>query len=92
MSSLVGLKICAITAGIKKQRSIIKKRQKKKHYETVLLVKTNLNTVEVIIFETLNCSYISCDEFFSVNNAPREFNDTKEKIKNIKTVTVNQIF
>ena len=45
-SSAVGLKICAITAGIKK--SIIKKK-KKNHDEIVLLVKDKLNTVSFLI-------------------------------------------
>ena len=42
-SSAVRLKICAITAGIKKYKSIIKKK-KKKHNEIVLLGKPKLNT------------------------------------------------
>ena len=37
-SSAVATKMCAITAGIKKYKSIIKKR-KKKHEKIVLLVK-----------------------------------------------------
>ena len=39
-SSTIGLKICAITAGIKKYKSIIKKK-KKKHDKIVLLAKSN---------------------------------------------------
>ena len=42
------LKICAITAGIKKYKSIIKKK-KKKHDKTVLLAKSKLNSIEVLI-------------------------------------------
>ena len=42
MSSAVELKICAITAGITKYKSIVKKR-KNKHDEIVLLAKTKLN-------------------------------------------------
>ena len=38
-SSAVGLKICAITAAIKKYKSIIKKK-KKKHDKIILLAKT----------------------------------------------------
>ena len=38
-SSAIGLKICAITAGIKKYKSIIKKK-KKKHDKIVLLAKS----------------------------------------------------
>ena len=37
-SSAIGLKICAITAGIKRYKSIVKKK-KKKHNEIVLLAK-----------------------------------------------------
>ena len=47
-SSAVGLKICAITAGIKKYKSIIKKK-KKKHDKAVLLGKDKLNTIEVLL-------------------------------------------
>ena len=36
MSSTIGLKLCAITAGIKTYKSIIKKK-KKNHVEIVLL-------------------------------------------------------
>ena len=39
--------ICAITVGIKKCKSIIKKK-KKKHDKTVLLGKDKLNTIEVL--------------------------------------------
>ena len=56
-SSEITLKICAITAGIKKYSSIMKKK-KKKHDEIVLLV-----LLEVLIFITLIESNISHDEF-----------------------------
>ena len=49
-SYAIGLKICAITAEIKKYKSIIKK-QKKKH-KIILLARTNLNHIEVLIFKT----------------------------------------
>ena len=45
-SSAIGLKICAITAGIKKYKSIIKKK-KKKHDKIVLLAKSKLSSIEV---------------------------------------------
>ena len=41
-----GLKICAITAAIKKYKSIIKKK-KKKHNKIVLLAKSKLSSIEV---------------------------------------------
>ena len=42
-TSAVGIKICAITKGIKKYKSIIKK--KKKHDKIVLLGKDKLNAI-----------------------------------------------
>ena len=52
VSSAVGLKTCAITAGIKKYRSIIKQKRKK-HNNIVLLTKTKLNNTEVLISKVL---------------------------------------
>ena len=47
-SSTIGLRICAITAGIKTYKSIIKKH-KRKYDKTVLLAKSKLNSIEVLI-------------------------------------------
>ena len=46
--SAVGIKICAITEGTKKYKSIIKKK-KKKHDKIVLLAKDKLNSIEVLM-------------------------------------------
>ena len=54
-ASIVGGKICGITAGIKKYQSIIKK----------------LNYIEVFISKPLIDSYINHDEFVSVDNVLR---------------------
>ena len=72
-STAVGIKICAIIARIKKYKSIIK-RKKKKHDEMVLLWKDTLNSIEVLISKTLIDSCINHDEFVSVNNALRKYN------------------
>ena len=64
MSSAVGIKICAITPGIKNYKSIIKKKKKKRD-KIVLLGKTKLDTIEVIISKALTDSDISHDEFAS---------------------------
>ena len=66
-SSTIGLKICVITAGIKKYKSIIKKKRRK-HDKIVLLAKSKLNSIEVLIFETLTDLNISQDEFLLINN------------------------
>ena len=76
----IKIKIFAITAGIKKYKSIVKKK-KKKHDKRVLLRKDKLNTIEVLISKALIDSYISHDEFVSVNNVLREYYEMKEEIK-----------
>ena len=84
MSSAVGLKICAIIAGIKKYKSIIKKK-KKKYHKIVLLPKTKLKTIKVVITKALIYSFINHEEFVSVNNVLREYDEEKEEIKNRET-------
>ena len=59
-SSVVGLNICAIIAGIKKYKSIIKKK-KKKHDKILVLGKDKLNTIEVLISKAFTDSCISHD-------------------------------
>ena len=61
-SSVVGLKICAINVGIKKYKSIIKKK-KKKYLKIVLLAKTKLNIIEVLFSKALTVYEYSHDEF-----------------------------
>ena len=56
MNSAAEIKICEITAGIKKYKSIIKK--KKKHDKIVLLWKNKLNAIKVLISKALIDSYI----------------------------------
>ena len=80
MSFAVGIIICAITAGIKKYKSIIQK--KKKDYKRVLLGKDKLNTNKVLNSRALIDLYISHDEFVSVN-VLREY--YMKEIKNPET-------
>ena len=56
-SSAIGLEICAVAAGIKQYKSIIKKK-KKKHEEIVLRAKTKFNSIEVLISKFLIGSVI----------------------------------
>ena len=79
MSSIIRLKICAITAGIKKYKLIIKKK-KKKIDKIVLLAKSKLNRIEVLISKTLINSVIIHDEFVLINNVIKEY----DKISNNK--------
>ena len=41
--------------------------------------------MKVLIYKALSESYISHDEFISVNNVLREYNEIKEKIKHPQT-------
>ena len=66
-------------AGIKKHKSIIKKKRKK-HDKIVLLAKSKLNNIEVLISKALTDSNISHDEFVLIN-VLKEFYDMKEEIK-----------
>ena len=75
-SSSIGLKISAVTAGIKKYKLIIKKK-KKKH--------DKLNSIEVLISNALTNSNISHDEFVLINNDLKEHDDMKDEINNLKT-------
>ena len=78
-SSAIGLKICVITSGIRKYKSIIKK---KKYDRILLLAKSKLNSIEVLITKALINSNISHDEFVLINNLPEEFDDIRKEIKN----------
>ena len=83
-SSAIGLKLFAITAGIKKYKSIIKKK-KNKHDKIVLLAKCKVNSIEVLISKALTNSNISHEEFLLINNMLEEHDDMKEEIKYLKT-------
>ena len=47
----------------------------------MLVGKTKLNTIAILVSKALIDSYISHDEFVSVNNMLREYNEMKEEIK-----------
>ena len=80
-SSAIGIKICAITAGMKKYKSIIKKKRKKDD-KIALPINIILNTIKVLIFKVAMKPYINHDEFVSVNNVLREYNEMREEVKN----------
>ena len=83
-SSAIGLNICPITAGIKKYKSIIKKKNGK-HDKTVLLAKSKLNSIEHITSMTSIDSNVSRDEFILINSVLKEYEDMKVEMKQLKT-------
>ena len=78
MSSAIGLKVCAITEGVKKYNSIIKKE--KKHDKILFLAKSKLNKIEVLVPKALIDSVISHDEFALIDNV-KNITKLKEKSK-----------
>ena len=83
-SSAIGLEICVVTAGMKKYKSIIKKK-KNKHDKIILLAKYKLNSIEVLISKVLIDSNITHDEFVSTNNVLKEYDNMKEETNNLRT-------
>ena len=89
-SSATGLKICAITAGIKKylrKRISVIKKKKKKHDKIVLLAKSKLNRKEVLTSKALTDSGISHDELVLKNNMLKEYVSERgnKKFKNLNS-------
>ena len=81
--SAVGLKMCTLTAAIKKYKSIVKKKRKN-HDQIVLLANAKLNTFEVLISKALIDLYNKHHKFILVTIVLREYNETKEEIKTLK--------
>ena len=77
-SCAVTTKICVITTLIKTDKSFIKKKNKK-HDPIVLQGKAKLNVIQVSISTASIDSYISHDEFVSINNVLRKNNGMKKK-------------
>ena len=81
MSSSIELETRAIAAGIKKYKSITKK--KKKHGKIGYSAKPKLNQIQFLISKDLISSNISHDKFVLVNNVRKGYIDMKEEIKNL---------
>ena len=56
----------------------------KKHDKIVLREKTKLDTIQRLISKAIIDSHINHDQFVSVNNELREYNERKEEIKNLE--------
>ena len=66
-SSVIGLKIFAITAGVRQYKSIIKIK-KDKHDRIVLLAKSKLNNTKILTSKAIIDSIFGHDEFFFIQN------------------------
>ena len=54
--------------------------KKKKHYKIVLQPKSKLNSIEILISKALIDSVISHDEYVSINNVLKEYEEIKKEI------------
>ena len=79
--SAVGLKIWALAARIKIHKLIIKKKREK-HDKILFFAKVKFNQIEVLISKALIDSYINHDDFVSLNNVLREYNEITEESRN----------
>ena len=52
------------------------------------MIKSRLNSKEVLISKTLMDSVINLDEFVLINNVLKEYNKMNEEIKNLMTYVV----
>ena len=50
-----------------------------------MIVKSKLNSIEVLLSKALINSAITLNEFILINNVLKEYNEMKEEIKNVKT-------
>ena len=82
MSSIIGLNICAITAKFKKYKSITNKK-KKKHYETALLAKINLDCIKGIIHRSITDPCI--ERNYCILDVLRKYDYMKEEINKFET-------
>ena len=73
-----------MTPGIKKYKSIIKKK-KKKHDEVVIFAKSKLNSKNILISKASIDLKMKNDEFVLINNVLKEYNSMKDEIKILKT-------
>ena len=76
-SPAIRLKFYAINAGIKYKSNV------------VLLAKSKLYNIEVLISKALIDSNVSHDQIVLVNDKLKEYDNTIEEIKNLKTSSVN---
>ena len=78
----MGLKICIILSGIRKYKSIIKKKE----YDqliSLVLISFNLDVIKVLISKVLPYYYVSHAELVSVNKLLKDYDKIKEEIKNL---------
>ena len=85
--SAIGLKICVITVGIEKYKSIIKKKEKKKNDKILTFAKSTINSVEVLISKALidlnnshNKFFLMCQKNFMIRKKKQKIPMTNKSL------------
>ena len=88
MISEIGLKVCATTAGIKRYRSIIIKKEEETCITNkwVSLAKAKLNSIEALISKALMDSNISHDEFVLIKRM-WQYERRNQKFKDLNSLS-----
>ena len=73
--------IFTISTGVNKSLLQITKKGKKKHNKIIALAKSKLNTIDTLLFSTLNDSKISHEEFTNIIAEKNTYENMKENIK-----------
>ena len=84
-AGIIGSSLALIfTLGMCISKSLLKitKKRKKKHNKIIVLAKNKLSTIETILFNALNDSKISHEEFARITTEKNSYENIKENIKN----------
>ena len=73
--------IFTIGTGISKSLLKVTKKRKKKHNKIIALAKSKLNTIETLLFRTLNDSKVSHEEFSNIITEKNIYENIKKNVK-----------
>ena len=77
--------IFSLTTGIIKKLLKVTRKKKKKHNEIVMLVKSKLNSIEILTSQALIDLDINHEEFKIIVNEKEKYEQMKESIRNTKS-------
>ena len=73
--------IFTIGTGISKSLLKVTKKRKKKHNKIIALAKSKLNTIETLLFRTLNDSKVSHEEFSNIITEKNIYENINKNVK-----------
>ena len=85
LASAIFTLIFSLTTGIIKKLLKVTRNKKKKHNKIVMLVKSELNSIETLMSQALIDFNISFEEFETIVNEKEKYEQVKESIRNTKS-------